>query len=115
MKIFSLTTIAVVAVFAYVCHTVYVIYGVWNPSPCPSNKNNRCVLPYKPSNDGRWNVSALYFHCYIFPLIRLHEIILKGFVVGTEITAKLICRLRYSIVCFMSQNFPIRKAGHPKY
>lgn len=56
MKILSVTTIAVVAVFAYVCHTVYVIYGVWNPATCPSNKGSRCLLPYKPTKEN-WNVS----------------------------------------------------------
>lgn len=57
MKLLSLTNIALVVVAAYIAHTCWTMYGLWNPTQCKSVDSPTCLLPYKPKNP-KWEIKV---------------------------------------------------------
>lgn len=57
MNFFSLTTLALVLVSGYICNTVWVMYGLWNPTECHSTKDKMCLTPYG-SESTKWNIKV---------------------------------------------------------
>lgn len=69
MKLFSLTTLALVAAACYVANTVWVMYGLWNPPPCTKKGKDSCLLPYNPKH-GEWHVRILL--CFVTCLFLMY-------------------------------------------